>query len=520
MLSRDRLCTPREIIQYLDLHVAGQERAKRDLATIVYRHYLGLAARDQPGEMGFGPQHALLFGPTGSGKTHLVRTLARWLGVPVAFSAATSLVEAGYVGEQVESCLTALLMAAGGDAKKAERGIVYLDEFDKVRRADGVSRDVSGEGVQNALLSLFDGTRSRFRVRDHDFVLDTSRVLFLCTGAFSGLPEVVRRRRTKRTGLGFGARIRDAHLMTDEQAMEQVTGEDLIEYGFIPELVNRFNTLTSVRALGLGEMLHILGGVEDSVLHRLKRQCELHRVRLDVPDDARQLLAERALATGGGARALSRLANDAFAPVAWRLPELEGERIGTVRLTAAAVAGDAEPELIALQPREVAPDVFPGAEQLRVVAMGGSMRPKPVEAKDAQVQAALRAEKVSLETLLLEDVGEVTAESLPGRLERAKMALDWQRMRGDNLLTWVEFERRREPRWVLWVLETLRLRAIPVAAFVTALRSSGTEHLPAVMHYAAFVHEQVRHEVSQKRRRPRGPKPPAKEDGDEPTLDI
>ncbi len=517
MFSRDRLCTPREIIQYLNLHVAGQERAKRDLATIIYRHYLGLAARDQPGGVGFGPQHALMFGPTGSGKTHLVQTMARWLGVPVAFSAATSLVEAGYVGEQVESCLVALLSAAGGDPKKAERGIVYLDEFDKVRRADGVSRDVSGEGVQNALLSLFDGTRTRFRVREHDFALDTSRVLFLCTGAFSDLPDVVRRRCTQKAGMGFGARIRDAHLMTNAQAMEQVTGEDLIEYGFIPELVNRFNTLTSVRALELPEMLHILGGIENSVLQRLQRQCEMHHVRLDVPEDARRLLAERAMATGGGARALSRLVNEAFAPVAWRLPELEGERIGTVRLTAAAVAGDAEPELVLLQPREVAPDVFPGAEQLRVVAMGGRAAPKPVVKKELDNAARPTTGVVSDEDLSLL---QIAAAELPGRLERAKMALDWQRMRGVNLLTWVEFERRREPRWVLWVLETLRVRGISVAAFVTALRSSGTEHLPAVMHYAAFVHEQVRHEVSQKRRRPRAGKPPAKDDGDEPTLDF
>ena len=517
MLSRDRLCTPREIIQYLDLHVAGQQRAKRDLATAVYRHYLGLAVRDHPGQGGFGPQHVLMFGPTGSGKTHLVRTLARWLDVPVAFCAATSLVEAGYVGEQVESCLLSLLSVAGGDPKKAERGIVYLDEFDKVRRAEGVTRDVSGEGVQNGLLSLFDGTRSRFRVRDMDFKLDTSRVLFLCTGAFSGLPEVVRRRRAKRTGLGFGARIRDAHSLTDAQAMESVTGEDLIDYGFIPELVNRFNTLTSVHALEMPEMLHILGGVEDSVLRRLGRQCELHRVRLDVPEDARRSLAERALASGGGARALARLANDAFSPVAWRLPELQGERIGTVRLTAAAVAGDAEPELLPLLPDEIAPEGFAGVDLLRTLAMGGRPTVKSAEPRENASKPTVRAAAKSAGD---EGLDEVPEQELAGRMQVAKLALDWQRMRGENLLGWVEFERSRSPRAVLWVLETLRNRAIPVTAFTLALRTAGTAHPPALMHYAAYLHDHARYELSQKRRRPRSPKPPAKPGEDEPVLDV
>ena len=192
MVALDRLPTPGGMVRHLDAHVAGQEHAKRELASAVYRHYLGLASRDTAGA-DFGPQHALLLGPTGCGKTLLVRTLAAYLGVPVAFCAATSLVETGYVGDQVESVLYALARAAG-DAQKAERGIVYLDEFDKMRRATDIGRDVSGEGVQNALLSLFDGTRTRFRFRETEFVMDTSRVLFVCSGAFAGLTDVVRRR--------------------------------------------------------------------------------------------------------------------------------------------------------------------------------------------------------------------------------------------------------------------------------------------------------------------------------------
>ena len=200
-----RLLTPVELVQRLDAHVIGQSHAKRRIAMAVYRHFLGhrLRALPQGSNQDLGPQHQLLLGPTGVGKSLLVKTIARLLGVPTAFTAATSLVETGYVGAPVESMFAALLERAGGDVTLAEHGIVFLDEFDKLRRAPDVSRDVSGEGVQNGLLTLMDGRPVRLRHRDREVSLDSANVLFLCTGAFAGLGTIVRRR-LARDGASLG----------------------------------------------------------------------------------------------------------------------------------------------------------------------------------------------------------------------------------------------------------------------------------------------------------------------------
>ncbi len=323
MVALDRLPTPSEMIAHLDRHVAGQERAKRLLTTAVYHHYLGLALRESPETQGrdLGRQHVLLLGPTGCGKTHLVRTLAAHLGVPVAMVAATSLVESGYVGDHVDSVLATLFQAAGNDMARAERGIIFLDEFDKLRRVSGHGRDVSGEGVQNALLALLDGGPARFRVREQPMTLDTSRVLFVCTGAFADLPDTIRRRLTRRAALGFGSGGDIAPpKLSDGDALAQVIPQDLVEFGLVPEIVGRFAAIAPLHPLSVSDLTHILGDVEHSPLSRAERQFALHGVVLDVPGESREALAKRAMAAGTGARGLTSLLRGALESVSWQLP--------------------------------------------------------------------------------------------------------------------------------------------------------------------------------------------------------
>ncbi len=482
MVALDRLPTPAQMMRHLDGRVAGQERAQRALTAAVYRHYLGLAQRDAGGH-DFGPQHVLLIGPSGSGKTLMVRTLAAYLGVPVAFCAATSLVEAGYVGEQVESMLYALMQVARHENRPADRGIVFVDEFDKVRLSPDVGRDVSGQGVQNALLSLFDGTRTRFRHRDVEFTLDTSRILFLCSGAFAGLPDVVRRRRARRGGMGFRARVRETRAVPDAEALERLAPEDLIRFGFIPELVGRFDTVTTLHPLGEADLVRILDGVEGSVLDRWRRQFELHGLRLEFGAEAAHAIARRAIDLGTGARALARLVGETLASVSWRLPELAEEGVRAVRVSEAAANGEELPDLVRETP-EAPPVPFPSVEHLRMAALGGAARARATEA-GAQRSPAQVAARIAL----------------------LKHELDFQRLRAERLFVWLEFERQHEAREVLWALEAMRERRISPACFAEALPAADTPHLPAVMHYAAYLDERARAAPKRGPRRPRGAAP-------------
>jgi len=371
MVAIARLLTPAELVHRLDDHVIGQSYAKKRLAMAVYRHYLGRRLRDLPHDekysiRGLGPQHQLLLGPTGVGKSLLVKTISSMLRVPTAFTAATSLVETGYVGTPVESMFATLLDRAGGDQDLAENGIVFLDEFDKLRRAADVSRDVSGEGVQNGLLTLMDGRPVRLRYREREVTLDSGNVLFLCTGAFAGLGAIVRRRLARGgAGLGFTGAARRAARASDEELAAQATPEDLIEYGIIPELVGRFAGIVPVHALSRADLERVLVESKTSPLLAQQRLFELHGVRLEVPADARAALVDRALAHGLGARALHRVVTEALAELEFRLPRLAEQGVGAVRMTRAAIEGRANPVLV--HRREI-PDwaePFPSAEQLR-----------------------------------------------------------------------------------------------------------------------------------------------------------
>ena len=375
-----RLLTPVELVQRLDAHVIGQSHAKRRIAMAVYRHFLGhrLRALPQGSNQDLGPQHQLLLGPTGVGKSLLVKTIARLLGVPTAFTAATSLVETGYVGAPVESMFAALLERAGGDVTLAEHGIVFLDEFDKLRRAPDVSRDVSGEGVQNGLLTLMDGRPVRLRHREREVSLDSANVLFLCTGAFAGLGTIVRRRLARDgASLGFTGSARAVRRASDAELATHATPEDLIEYGLIPELVGRFAGIVPLHPLSHADLERVLIESKTSALRAQQRLFELHGVRLEVSADARGALVDRAMAHGLGARALHRVVTEAFADLEFKLPRLAEQGVGAVRMTRAAIEGRANPVLVPR--REIADWVepVPSADQLRYGPPGARTRSEP-----------------------------------------------------------------------------------------------------------------------------------------------
>jgi ATP-dependent Clp protease ATP-binding subunit ClpX len=381
MVAIARLHTAAEIAHHLDKHVVGQSLAKKRLGIAVYRHYLGRRFRDSPfyGGQDFGRQHQLLIGPTGVGKSLLVKSVGALLGVPVAFTAATALVETGYVGTPVESMFLSLLERAGGDLALAEHGIVFLDEFDKLRRATDIGRDVSGEGVQNGLLTLLDGRPVRLRWRDREVSMDSSRILFLCTGAFAGLTARVRARlETERSRpLGFAAPSERPEPLSEAELLDRVSPEDLISFGLIPELVGRFSGLVPLHPLTRAELERVLAELPASPLAMQRRFFELHGVRLEVGPEARAALVDRALEQGLGARTLHRLVADTLAPLEFRLPRLAEEGVGAVRLTRAAVEGDAEPELVSR--REVAEwhAPFPSAKELSQGALGRVPRTEP-----------------------------------------------------------------------------------------------------------------------------------------------
>ena len=361
-LDTTALPKPTEIKAYLDQYVIGQDRAKKALSVAVYNHYKRVKANMIDDDIELQKSNILLLGPTGSGKTLLAQTLAKFLNVPFAIADATTLTEAGYVGEDVENILLKLIQNADYDVEKAEKGIIYIDEIDKIARKSenpSITRDVSGEGVQQALLKILEGTTASVppqggRKHPHQVFIqiNTSNILFICGGAFDGIEKIIQKR-TRVSTMGFGAEIQSKETKDVGEALKNILPEDLLKFGLIPEFVGRLPMVVSLESLDQDALINILSQPKNALVKQYNKLFEIDNVELEFTEDALKAIADEAIARKTGARGLRAIVEDIMIDVMFDVPS--DENISKVIITEATIKSKQLPELVRLGENEVRP---------------------------------------------------------------------------------------------------------------------------------------------------------------------